>query len=133
MADYTSRTYYGDVIRTSDGKTVAPVSDASDPDYLAWVAWCDAGNTPDTDDSMPVVTEVPQVVTSRQMFHALDQAGLLDDIEAFVATQPRPVQIDWNKSREFQRDNVLLNAMAPLLGLTQEDLDALFIAADAVV
>lgn len=53
MAEYISRPYYGDVLRAIDRKIVAPVSDMNDPDFIAWIAWCDQGNTPDTDYSHP--------------------------------------------------------------------------------
>lgn len=53
MSEYISRPYYGDVIRAIDNKIVAPVSNMDDPDFMAWVVWCDQGNIPDTDYSHP--------------------------------------------------------------------------------
>lgn len=65
-------------------------------------------------------------VSARQMLVALDESGLLDGIEAYVASQPRVVQITWARSQEFQRDNPLLNAGAAAFGLTDEQVDGLF-------
>lgn len=65
-------------------------------------------------------------VTARQMLRALDQLQLLDAIEAFVATQSRPVQIDWTRSQEFQRDNPTLAAGAAAFGMSDVEIDAIF-------
>lgn len=65
-------------------------------------------------------------VTARQMFRALDQLQLLDAIEAFVATQARPVQIDWSRSQEFQRENPTLAAGASAFGMSDAEVDAIF-------
>lgn len=37
----------GEVLRIADNKVVAPTSDANDPDYLEYVAWINAGNSPE--------------------------------------------------------------------------------------
>lgn len=65
-------------------------------------------------------------VTARQMLVAMDEAGLLDSVEAYVATQPRVAQITWNRAQEFERSNDLLNAGAAGLGMTPEQVDDLF-------
>jgi hypothetical protein len=36
----------GVVVRVADVVTVAPTSDTAGVDYVEWLAWCDAGNTP---------------------------------------------------------------------------------------
>jgi hypothetical protein len=43
----------GIVIRESDSKQVAPASSTSDPDYIAYIEWIAAGNTP-TEVSVPI-------------------------------------------------------------------------------
>lgn len=43
---YTLYVNAGIVVRTADGVQVAPTSDMQNQDYLDWLAWCDAGNSP---------------------------------------------------------------------------------------
>lgn len=65
-------------------------------------------------------------VTRRQMLTALEMQHLLDAVEAYVAGSPKLVQIAYRESNDFERTNPFLNAAAPLLGKTDDDLDALF-------
>ena len=80
---------------------------------------------------------VPFSVTMRQARLALLAAGLLDDVEAAIAAIPDPVQrkaaqITWEFSGEVQRKNGLVSQLAPSLGMTEAQIDALFIAARAL-
>jgi hypothetical protein len=36
----------GTVTRDADGKVVAPCQSAEDPDFVAYIEWVEAGNTP---------------------------------------------------------------------------------------
>lgn len=36
----------GTVTRDADGKIVAPCQSAEDPDFVAYIEWVEAGNTP---------------------------------------------------------------------------------------
>lgn len=88
-----------------------------------------------------VVTEkiypkvVPQVITRRQAKQQLLLAGLLDDVAAGIeaiqdATERRMAQIYWEDSQEFERNHPMLVGLGmSILGLTDEQLDDLFIAA----
>jgi hypothetical protein len=76
-------------------------------------------------------TAVPQTVTPRQIRIALVMSGIsLSTIEAMIDSLPEPdrsiTRITWEYSIEFQRNNPLLNAMAPALGFTQQQIDELF-------
>lgn len=77
--------------------------------------------------------EVPKAVTMRQARLALFNAGLLDSIDAAIAALPEPQKtkagIEWNYSNEVDRSNGFVDALAPTLGITSEQIDALFIAA----
>ena len=68
-------------------------------------------------------------ITPRQARLALLNAGLLDAVEAYVATQPRSVQIEWEFASEIRRDWPPVVQAASALGLTAEQVDALFEAA----
>jgi hypothetical protein len=70
-------------------------------------------------------------VTPRQMRIALVESGIsLSTIESMIDSLPEPSQsitrITWEYSVEFQRNNPLLNSMAPALGLSTEQVDQLF-------
>jgi hypothetical protein len=65
-------------------------------------------------------------VTPRQGRRALDAAGLLDAVEAWIATQPRAVQIDYESATEWRRDWPLIEDVRVALEWTHEEMDALF-------
>ena len=116
--------------------------------FEAWAAPPPPGEpTPaDYDDAAPVITigapvpaeapGVPLAVTPRQLRLALLGAGLLDTIDAFVASEavPAAARISWEYAVEYRRDDVTLNAMAARLDppLAAEQIDALFVAAAAI-
>lgn len=78
---------------------------------------------------VPEVRIVPRSVTRRQGFLALLAAGYLDQIESIMSGAPRAVQITWATMKEFERDNPLIAAFGPQLGLDDNAIDELFIAA----
>ena len=43
---YTIFERRGVVIRNSDGAVVAPTNDTESQDFIDWVSWCSAGNSP---------------------------------------------------------------------------------------
>lgn len=74
---------------------------------------------------------VPNSVTPRQIRRALSAAGLRATVEAAIAAAPQDVRDDWDFAIEVRRDWPMLNAMATDLGLSSEQVDALFTAAAA--
>lgn len=77
-----------------------------------------------------------KVVTMRQARIALLDAGLLEAVRASVATMPgtegERARIDWEYALEVRRDWPLISYMAGDLGLTDEQVDGLFVAAAAI-
>lgn len=77
--------------------------------------------------------QVPQFVTMRQARLALLGAGLLDDVDAAINGLPSPqkeaARIEWEYSQEVQRHNGFVSVLAPMLGLTEAQTDALFVQA----
>jgi hypothetical protein len=76
----------------------------------------------------------PEAVTARQARLALLGAGLLDNVDAALATISDPqarraAEIEWEYALEIRRDSPLVAELAPLLGLTDEQVDDLFRAA----
>jgi len=65
-------------------------------------------------------------LTPAQLDLALLQFGLLDAVEAYVAAADRPTQIAYKKVKTFKRSNLLLNTAAGLLGMTDKQVDAVW-------
>jgi hypothetical protein len=79
----------------------------------------------------PAPIVVPASVTPRQLRLALHFAGKLDQVEAFVTGGQAPPEavISWEYATEFLRSDPMLGQFASMLGLTDDDVDGLFIAA----
>lgn len=105
------------------------------PGTVCGVAWLHAGGDVYAEPPPPPLS-VPQAVTMRQARLALLGAGLLDDVEAAINSLDEPAKsaarIEWEYSQEVHRDRPLVQMLAPLLGLTGEQLDQLFIAASGL-
>lgn len=106
------------------------------PDYLAYLAWCSAGNVPSPADPLPV--PVPPTITRAQGKAALIQAGLWPQVLAFVAGIEDPnekllAEVALNDTVNWERSSPFLARAAAELGLSQQQLDELFIAAVAIV
>ncbi|MDR1350850.1 MAG: hypothetical protein LBJ59_08785 [Zoogloeaceae bacterium] len=79
---------------------------------------------------------VPQSVTMRQARLALLGAGLLDAVNAAIAgmasVEGKAAQIEWEFAQEVRRDNPLFAALSAQMGLSDAQLDELFIAGAAL-
>lgn len=74
-------------------------------------------------------TTVPTSVTMRQACLALENAGILDDVEALVATLPRPYQIEWQRASMVERTNQLVEVVRQQQGMAVQQIDDMFIQA----
>ena len=103
----------------------------ADTGAIGWLWDGDTLTPPPPEPPEPPV--VPSAVTMRQARLALLGAGLLDDIDAAINGLPSPqkeaARIEWEYSQEVQRHNGFVSVLAPMLGLTEAQIDALFIAA----
>jgi len=83
----------------------------------------------------PAQAILPQTVTMRQARLALLEAGLLASVEAAIAsmtgTEGEAARIEWEYATELRRDHPLVVSLVPALGLTDAQLDALFLSAAA--
>ena len=77
----------------------------------------------------PPPPPIPDRVTARQFKLALLQAGLLASVEGWITTQSQAVQIAYNNSGTFVRDEPMMAAGFAALGFTPEQIDAFFTAA----
>ena len=118
-----------DIRETATGRVIP--FDAKNFDYQQVQAWLDAGNVLQ-DPQSPKITHV----TMRQARLALLGAGKLpavnEAIAAMQGAQGEAARIEWEYSQEVQRDRGLVSALSSELGMTEEQLDALFTAAAAI-
>lgn len=76
----------------------------------------------------PVIPSVPAFVTRFQALAAPLQAGLLADVEAYMAlpeTDPFTV-LAWKEAQGFRRDSPIVTEWAQVLNLSATQLDDLF-------
>jgi len=108
--------------------TTAPAVDVS---YAKWngTTWIDF-RTPD----QIIKLQVPFSVTRRQLKLQLTLSGFnLSLIDYVIGQLPEPDRsfalIGWNDSTDFERDNPLIKQLAPQLGLSESQVDQIFINA----
>jgi hypothetical protein len=89
-----------------------------------------------------VQEEVIDSVTRIQMRDVLIEQGLFDSIESIIAGMPETSDEEviekkkmndwWNHAPNFRRENARVAIMQAALGLTDEEVDAIFLAASLV-
>jgi len=127
---YTHNIATGEVIRDSDQYQVAPCQSVNDPDYVAYIAWINAGNAPVVVDIAPPTFEP---VTRAQLRLALDAAGLTAGVEAAIAAGPAALRIMWEDSQNYHRHHPMVLGAQQALGKSDAELDALWQAAMGIV
>lgn len=80
------------------------------------------------------VAALPASVTPYQARIALLGTGLIGAVEALMADPEtdQAARIAWEYATAIERDSPFIAAIAPALGLTEEQIDGLFIAAAAI-
>jgi hypothetical protein len=71
---------------------------------------------------------IPTSLSRRQAKRILNRYGLLDGVEAIIATLSKDDQIDYEDAGYFERSNPLIQAVANTAGMTSAQLDEMFIA-----
>jgi hypothetical protein len=74
----------------------------------------------------PTKDAVPSSVTPRQARLALLQQGLLTQVEAAVASAGGATQITWEYATAFERSDPMIAGIGQTLGLSSDQIDALF-------
>ncbi len=81
----------------------------------------------------PAPPRIPQVVTMRQARLALLGAGLLAQVDTAIdglaSPQKEAARIEWEYSQEVHRDRPFVTLLGAAMGLSNEQLDALFTTA----
>lgn len=82
----------------------------------------------------PIVT--PKSVPMRSARLALLQTGKLSIVNTIIAnmqgTEGDAARIEWEYAQEVRRDNALVLSLIPLLGMTDSEIDGLFILAGSL-
>ena len=83
---------------------------------------------------IPNESQVPQSVTRFQAKAALFGAGLLEQVDAYMALPDTPMvtKLAWTETQDFERGSPTVAGLSALLGLTSEQVDALFITASGI-
>lgn len=98
--------------------------------YGGGIGWTWDGNKliapPPPPEPAPVV---PTEITNWQAKKQLIIDGVYDQVNSAISTMDVDAQVDWNHAAVFKRDYPLILQMQALLGRTDADTDAYFIAA----
>lgn len=78
-------------------------------------------------------TPVPQTVTPAQLMMALSAQAYYSAVMSYVNSLPAAEQFAFNRAGYFARNDPLVNSLSANVPLTSAQLDALFIAANAIV
>ena len=99
------------------------------PEVQEWLA---AGNTPEP--YVPPPPPIPATVTRFQALAVLAAGGYLDTVRTYINTldQNNVQRLAWENAADWERSSPTLNALAQMLGLTNAQVDELFVAAAKV-
>lgn len=120
---------------------VTEAQDKPDAEFGDWVlcgnagpGWVYDGSAFSAPPAPPSL--VPAKITMRQARLVLFTAGLLNSVNTAINALPSPAKdkamIEWEYSNDVVRHNGFVSTLGPALGLTEEQIDALFIAGAAL-
>lgn len=94
------------------------------------------GKPPLTDEQLAAAVPVPAIVELWRVRGVLTVQGKASAVDAAIAAMEDPqrtiVATAWNFGNTIRRDSLTVAALAGILHLSKSDVDALFIAADAL-
>lgn len=120
----------GSIVAIFDGMRFTIPDDIENEKRQMIAAWEEDGNTiaPYSEPPMPPAISM----SARQFKLQLLAAGLLDTVDAWIASQSRAVQIAFEYSGSFVRDEPMMAAGFKAMGFTDPQIDAFFEAAAAL-
>lgn len=134
MTLYAYNPTTAELIRTDRVEDWMWTTDVPPPDFDPATSGCFwRGDRWDVVLAEPPAPPVPTSVTMRQARLALLQAGLLDQVDAAIASlagdEGKAARIEWDYANEVRRDSPLIAMFSANLGLSDEQMDKLFITA----
>jgi hypothetical protein len=86
------------------------------------------------DAYIPPPTPIPSTVTRFQALATLSAGGYLDTVHAYIDTLPRSniTRLAFENATDWERTSPTINTLAAMLGLTDAQVDELFITASQV-
>ena len=110
------------VLRLEDGAFIP--ADPANSDYVAYLAWIEAGNSPQPEDPAPSVPIAP--VSPRQIRQALTRATLRSAVETAIASGDQDTKDWWEFATQFERQHPMVVAMGKSMKQTDAQMDALW-------
>lgn len=109
-----------------DGYVLNPPYD--DPRYLEYATWINSGNTPGETPHDPYIAVVDVSVNPDQARTALHALGLYTEVQSLMyeASTPVPINIKWEFTPVFRRNDPTIIMMAKILDWTPQQLDDVF-------
>jgi hypothetical protein len=126
------------VLRIDDGAVIPP--DEDNGDYRAFLAWVAEGNEPDPAPAPPPAA-VPSQISRWQAWQIMLQtpskihpapATLFSDVQAIVTATGGLMQLAWVNQQYLYRNGPFIGPFKAQVGLSDEEIDALFIAAQSL-
>lgn len=121
--------------RPTDGEATIEVTDE---EYAGWTGLRMTADLTGTEPYTPPPARppVPDEVRMEYAQIALNEAGLLPQVEAAIDALPEPqktnARITWNRAPTVRRYSAMTQLLGQAAGITSEQIDALFIRAGAI-
>lgn len=113
------------------GKASLPDSSVEKTAYNKFIA--DVKLMVDTDLNIPYNAPIIEAVTMYQARLALFYAGLLPTIESAIAEIGGEASVIWTTASMVRKDSPLIDMVKLMAGMTDEQIDGLFLAASNIV
>lgn len=117
------------VRRLTDGALIPCSHD--NKDYMQYLDWVSLGNSA---VEAPVEQTIPPLVTRFQAKAALTNAGLIGQVESLMTDPATPeiYVLAWSETLHFERNSPSVLAIAGAIGLTDSQIDDLFLSAASI-
>jgi hypothetical protein len=126
-------TNFPSIIRVNDDGSITSIPfEPACVDYQQYLQWVAEGNTPEP--YIPPPPPIPTTVTRFQALATLAAGGYLDTVHTYIDALPRSniQRLAFENATDWERSSPTLAALATMLGLSNAQVDELFVAAARV-